>query len=334
MFDLVGDTRIDFLKFAKPAFIASWVLIVVGMFYGIFIRGDSMLGVEFAGGDTLVMRFEEKVPVEDLRKTVTDLRIGDSIIQYQRDLSSGKEALRISTRSNLETSDDAQVSNGAKVEQAVKAAFPGAQFERIALDTIGPSVGTEIQKSAIIASLLALFGILVYVAFRYEFSFAVAAIVATLHDVFMGIAMYCLTGLWGEGRQFNATTVAALLTIIGFSINDTIVIFDRIREDLKLGKRGSFYEIINGALNETLSRTIITSGTTLLAATILFVFGGGPINDFSFLFIVGILVGTYSTIYIASAFILWWHKGERPKLAAPPTTVVEPLDPALAVKTS
>jgi SecD/SecF fusion protein len=129
-----------------------------------------------------------------------------------------------------------------------------------------------------------------------------------------------LTGLFSEGRQFNATMVAAVLTIIGFSLNDKVVIFDRIREDLKLGVRGNFREIINQALNQTLSRTIITSGTVFLATLALFIFGGGAINDFAFTFLVGIITGTYSSIYIASAFVLWWHKGERPKTAAPVTT--------------
>lgn len=331
MMHLVGDTKIDFLKIAKPAFIASWLLIFIGFAYGIFGRGSNMLGIEFAGGDTLVLRFEEKIPVEDLRKTVNDLRIGDSIIQYQRDLSSGKEALRISTASSAEAGIEGEITNGAKVERAIKEAFPNAAFERIFLETIGPSVGREIQESAIIASLLAMFGILVYVAFRYEFSFAVAAIVATVHDILMTVAMYCLTGVWSDGRQFNATFIAGLLTIIGFSINDTIVIFDRIREDLLLGKRGSFKDVINGALNETLSRTLITSGTTLLATGILYVFGGGPINDFAFTFLVGIIVGTYSTIYIASAFLLWWHKGERPKLAATQVTL-DPIQVAQQTK--
>jgi SecD/SecF fusion protein len=131
----------------------------------------------------------------------------------------------------------------------------------------------------------------------------------------MTIGCYCLAnGI--SGREFNATVVAAVLTIIGFSINDTIVIFDRIREDLKMGVRGSFRDLINQALNQTLSRTIITSGTVFLATLSLYVFGGGVINDFAFTFLVGIITGTYSSIYIASALVLWWHKGERPKTAS------------------
>src|SRR2546423_9879040 len=127
----------------------------------------------------------------------------------------------------------------------------------------------------------------------------------------MTIGCYCLAG-----REFNATTVAAILTIIGFSINDTIVIFDRIREDLKLGVRGTFKEVMNKALNQTLSRTIITSGTVFLATMALYLFGGGVINDFAFTFLVGIITGTYSSIFIASALVLWWHKGERPKTSS------------------
>ncbi len=155
---------------------------------------------------------------------------------------------------------------------------------------------------------------MVYVAFRYEFSFAVGAVLAVIHDVLMTIGCYCLTGLFSpHGREFNSTMVAAVLTIIGFSINDTIVIFDRIREDLKLGVRGSFKELINQALNQTLSRTLITSGTVFIATMSLYLFGGGAINDFAFTFLVGIITGTYSSIYIASALVLWWHKGQRPK---------------------
>jgi SecD/SecF fusion protein len=209
---------------------------------------------------------------------------------------------------------------GNKIFQELKKEFPQAGFggqddKPSSTERVGPTVGQEIQQTAIIASLLAMFGILIYVAFRYEFSFAVGAVVAIIHDVLMTLGWYFLTGLFSEhGRELNATSVAAVLTIIGFSINDTIVIFDRIREDLRMGVRGTFRELINQALNQTLSRTIITSGTVFLATLSLFIFGGGPINDFAFTFLVGIITGTYSSIYIASSLVLWWHKGQRPKI--------------------
>ena len=160
------------------------------------------------------------------------------------------------------------------------------------------------------ASFLSLFGILFYVAFRYEFSFSIGAVVAVVHDVFLTLGIFFISG-----RQLSAPMVAAVLTIIGFSLNDKVVIFDRIREDLKLGLRGTFREIINKAINQTLSRTIITSGTVFLSTMSLYWFGGGVINDFAFTFLVGIISGTYSSIFIACALVLWWHKGERPKTA-------------------
>ena len=309
MLHFFGKTNLNFMALAKPAFILSWTIIIIGLGYGIFVRGDKMLGISFKGGDNLTLSFTpgQKVDVDKLRAAlVKDAGVSDPVIQYQQDIvGAGKETL--SVKSEVDSSD--------RVEAALKKDFPNARFSREGggLEKVGPTIGKEIRETAILASLASLFGILVYVAFRYEFSFAVGAVVAVLHDVLMTIGCYCLTGLFGHGREFNSTMVAAVLTIIGFSINDTIVIFDRIREDLKMGVRGSFKEVINQALNQTLSRTIITSGTVFLATMSLYIFGGGAINDFAFTFLVGIITGTYSSIYIASALVLWWHKGLRPK---------------------
>ena len=308
MLHIIKGTNIRFLNFAKPAFIASWLLIVVGIGYGVFVRGHNMLGIEFAGGDELQMRFSQRVETEKVRETLSKAGIGETRIQYQTEGAGSTKRDYLS----VTAAKDA----GLKAEEVLRKAFPESKFERVRMDSVGATIGKEIQKSGVIASLLSLFGILVYVAFRYEFSFAVAAVVAVAHDVLMTIGWYCLTGTVGEGRQFNATFVAALLTIIGFSINDTIVIFDRIREDLKMGAAGSFNQIIDRALNQTLSRTIITSGTVFLATISLYVFGGGAINDFAFTFLVGIITGTYSSIYIASALVVWWHKGKRPAMGA------------------
>jgi SecD/SecF fusion protein len=301
MLHIIRATKLDFMKLVKPAFILSWTIILVGMGYGIFGRGEKMLGVDFLGGDNVTLRFAQKVENHLVRDAITKAGVSDPVVQYQKELSTGKELLRVTSAYNT----------GEKVVSALANAFPAAKFEKAAIDKVGPSIGKEIQQTAIIASLLSLFGILVYVAFRYEFSFAVGAVLAVVHDVLMTIGCYCLAG-----REFNAPTVAAVLTIIGFSINDTIVIFDRIREDLKLGVRGSFKDLINQALNQTLSRTLITSGTVLLATLSLYIFGGGAINDFAFAFLVGIITGTYSSIYIASALVLWWHRGQRPNIGS------------------
>jgi SecD/SecF fusion protein len=315
MLHIIKATNLDFMKFAKPAFVISWTLIFIGIGYG-FYRGKSMFGKDFVGGDTSLFSFEQRVPEERIRAALTAAGVSDALIQYEKDLSSGKQTLRIDTAAE-EPGKAAEVSTADKVRRTVLS-IPEGKFIPRGHEHVGAIVGEAIRKSAIIASLVSLFGILVYVAFRYEFSFAVGAVVAVIHDVLMTIGWYCLAP---SHRQFNATTVAAILTIIGFSINDTIVIFDRIREDLKLGVRGTFKEVMNRALNQTLSRTIITSGTVFLATMSLYLFGGGAINDFAFTFLVGIITGTYSSIYIASALVLWWHKGQRPHIGSGPIAV-------------
>jgi SecD/SecF fusion protein len=306
MLHIIKSAKVNFMKAATPLFILSWTFIILSLGYG-FTRGEKLFGVDFLGGDSTIFSFAQKLDVEQIRSAITATGEEDSQIQYQKDVSGGNETLRVTTSSG----------SAEKVELALEAKFPQAQFKAIGQQQVGAVIGKEIQRSAILASLLSLFGILVYVAFRYEFSFAVGAVVAVIHDVLLAIGCYCIAnGI--SGREFNATVVAAVLTIIGFSINDKIVIFDRIREDLKLGMRGSFKEVINQALNQTLSRTIITSGTVFLATGSLYVFGGGVINDFAFTFLVGIVTGTYSSIYIASVLVLWWHKGERPNIGASP----------------
>jgi SecD/SecF fusion protein len=312
MLHFIRATKLDFMKLAKPAFIISWLLIFIGVGYG-FHRGKSVFGVDFVGGDTINFAFEQKLPVDQIRSVLEKAGVKDPHIQYQKDISSRRETLRVDSLPNT----------GDKVRDTLTQMSSG-KFSVLGRDHVGASIGQEIRRSALIAALLSLFGILVYVAFRYEFSFAVGAVLAVIHDVLMTIGWYCLSG-----REFNATTVAAILTIIGFSTNDTIVIFDRIREDLKLGIRGSFREVMNQALNQTLSRTLITSGTVFIATLSLYIFGGGAINDFAFTFLIGIITGTYSSIYIASALVLWWHKGQRPHIGSGPIAA----EPAAKVQT-
>lgn len=314
MLQLIKETKINFMRFATPASFASWILILGGLAYGIFGRGEKLLGIDFAGGDNLTLSFAQRIDIDQVREELEKVGVTDAEVDYPRDVAGQagqNEVLRIVSPRDT----------GIKVEQQLKTAFPEANFERVQFDQVGPVVGQAIQQSAILAGLLSMFGILVYVAFRYEFSFAVGSVVAIIHDVLMTVAIFALTGLgstltggWIEARQFDANFVAAILTIVGFSINDTIVIFDRIREDLKLGYPGTFKDIINRALNQTLSRTIITSGTVFLATLALYLFGGRTINSFAFTFLVGIVTGTYSTIYIASALLHRWHKGQRPAL--------------------
>lgn len=305
MWHLIKSTKLDFMQIAKPLFILTWVFAIGAMIYGGVARGSHLFGVDFTGGDSTTFSFVQKVNVDKIREALAAVGQKDAQIQYQTDVSGGSQTLRVASAPN----------SASKVEQALETQFPQAHFKVVSETQIGAEFGKELRYSAIAACVMAMLGILIYVGFRYEFSFGLGAIVAVVHDVVLTIGCYCLANEI-SGRQFNTTVVAAVLTIIGFSINDKVVIFDRIRENLKLGARGNFKEIINQALNQTLSRTIITSGTVFIATACLYIWGGGEINDFAFTFLVGIVTGTYSSIYIASAFVLWWHKGKAPTIGA------------------
>jgi SecD/SecF fusion protein len=163
----------------------------------------------------------------------------------------------------------------------------------------------------LIAMITAILGIIIYITIRFEFAFAIGAIVATIHDVLLTVGIYCLMG-----KQFSLTIIAALLTIVGYSVNDTIVVFDRIREDLKLVRGKSYFDIANMSLNQTLSRTLLTSLTTLLTVTMLLVFGGGAINDFALTMFIGIIIGTLSSIFVATPVMLLWHRDKAPEAPA------------------
>jgi SecD/SecF fusion protein len=315
MFHIIRSANVNFMKIATPLALATTIFTIASLGFGI-TRGDQLFGIDFRGGDSTWFGYSQKVDEKDVRAALAPIGEKDAQIQYQH--SGNENTLAITSSEN----------SAQKVETALKNKFPQAKFTVVQRQEVGGTFSSDVKQSAVIASLMAMFGILVYVAFRYEFSFAVAAVIAVLHDVLFAIGAYCVAN-YVSGRQFNSTVVAAILTIIGFSINDKIVIFDRIREDLKLGVRGTFKEVINQALNQTLSRTIITSGTVFLATLSLFIWGGGVINDFAFTFLIGIIIGTYSSIYIASVIVLRWHKGQRPAIGASATQVAVQTQPAV-----
>jgi SecD/SecF fusion protein len=320
MLSFVKGSKIGFLGYAKPAAILSAIVLLIGLGWGIVGQGKKALGVDFVGGDAITYTFNQRIDVGKLRPVLEKTAYqsegkeqtvgGDILIQYQKSLGdTGDHSERLVVT--------APVDSGSAITAALKANFADAGFDEQFKRQVGAVIGSEILKSAIESVVLALFGILFYVALRFEFSFSVAAVIAVIHDFVVTLGIYILIG-----GQISAPIIAALLTVIGFSINDTIVIFDRIREDLKLGVRGTFREVIDKALNQTLSRTIITSGTTLIAVLSLALFGGGVINDFAITLLIGVVVGTYSSIYVASAIVLWWHKGERPKMGGPENAAV------------
>jgi len=298
---LMEQPKLNFMSYKKPAFAISWLLVIGGILYGVS-RGEKAVGVDFRGGDQLTFEFtpSERKDVDPLLNALGQEGIVGAKIQYQSGGDS-KERLQVTVRDG---------DGDGAIGVLAKAFASDEGFKKVSQLHTGESISDEILQGAIKSLLIALFAILVYVTFRYEFSFALGAILAIIHDILMTLGLFFL---WGG--ELNAPVMAAVLTIIGFSINDTIVIFDRIREDLKLNVKGSFTEIMNGAINKTLSRTIITSGTTLLAAGSLFMFGGGAIHSFAFVLLAGVVTGTYSSIFIAGSLVLWKNKGKKPSLA-------------------
>jgi len=296
---LMEQPKFNFMIYAKYAFGISWFLVIVGIAYGVSL-GEKAVGVDFRGGDQVTFEFTEKKKVDPLRVALDQAGIKGAKIQYQSGGDS-KERLQVTVRDG--DGDDA-------IGVLAKEFTTDEGFKKVSQLHTGESISGEILQGATKSLLIALFAILVYVTFRYEFSFALGAILAICHDVLMTLGLFFM---WGG--ELSAPVMAAVLTIIGFSINDTIVIFDRIREDLKLNVKGSFTEIMNGAISKTLSRTIITSGTTLLAAGSLFLFGGGAIHSFAFVLLAGVVTGTFSSIFIAGSLVLWKNKGKKPSLA-------------------
>lgn len=229
--------------------------------------------------------------------------LGDVSANYQSLIGQDLEVLKIQT----------PFDQARPVLEVLQKAFPDAGLEEAGINQIGASVSKSIQWNALISVICALGGILLYVALRFEVGYGIGAVVATIHDVLMTIGIFVICGALGifVSGQFTAPMLAAILMIVGYSINDTIVAFDRIREELELNPGSDLRNIINLSISRVFSRTLLTSITTLLAAISLYVFGAGVIIDFSFIFIVGIITGTFSSIFIASPVFYWWHKGDR-----------------------
>ena len=271
MADLIGKTNIDFLGQRKAALIISIVATIgLGAFFA--MRGSGNFGIDFRGGDRLVLEAKGDKPSEtQVRTALEGLKLADSTVQTEKSATS--EFLVI--RSPMDTS--------SQVDAHIKAQFPQAQFETKGTEKVGSAVGDELIRSSVIALALGLVGILIYVAVQFEVSFAVSAMIALIHDLVLTIGIYSLCG-----REISLIFIGAVLTIAGYSVSDTIVVFDRIREGVRSDRGGSIYKIVNRSINDTLSRTVLTGGTTLLALA------------------VGVVVGTYSSIYIAAPVVLWW----------------------------
>ncbi len=288
---ILKESHIDFLGKRRIAAIVSGALMVICLL-SILFRGFNF-GLDFTGGTVIELGYAQPVEVADITATLAEEGIVDATVQY---FGSNRDILiRIAPQEGEEAS--AQLSD--RVFRLLSAnAETAVELRRV--EFVGPQVGEELREQGGLAILFALIGILVYVALRFEWRFAVGAVAALLHDVLFTIGMFSIFYI-----PFDLTVLAAVLAVIGYSLNDTIVIFDRIRENFRKMRKGTVIEISNRSVNQTLSRTIITSGTTLLVLLALYFLGGAAIAGFSLALIIGVLVGTYSTIYIATAAAVW-----------------------------
>ena len=287
MLEFVRQPRFDFIGRRKAAYFISLSLIVFGL-VSLGLRGRKNMGIDFAGGSLQEFRFARAVAADEVRRALKEIDLGDSVIQQYE----GKRNILI------RTSADSADTICAKFQEA----FGQNKFEVLRIEKVGPAVGRELTAKAAKALIFSLIGICIYISLRFEFRFAAAAIIALFHDVLISAGALSLTG-----REFSIPVIAALLTVVGYSINDTIVVFDRIREDLRLMRKSGYKEIVNASINQTLSRTLLTSMTTFLVVGALFFLGGAVINDFAFVLLVGVIVGTYSSIFVAAPLLVDWH---------------------------
>jgi preprotein translocase subunit SecF len=305
---ILGETNIDFLKWRVPAFALS-ALIILGGLATMMTRGLP-LGIDFTGGTVLRLRFDQPVSEDAIRDALATLP-GDKVVQLLvPGVGDPENEILIRLPPTIAVEEGANLGlAGEQAEQMIRDANVGS-FELLARDVVGPVIGEDLKNKGIAATLTALAGILIYVGFRFRFTFAVGAIVAVFHDILVTLAF-----LTWFGFDLSLNVVAAILTITGYSVNDTIVVFDRVRENQRTMRRDAVGAIVNAAVNQTLSRTIITSGTTLLAVGSLFVLGGDVLRSFGFTMIVGVITGTYSTVFIASAVAIVLSKDRRPAKA-------------------
>lgn len=301
MMQLLHDVNIDWLGKMK-IYGAFTVLVLVLGIYTFFFGNKIPLGVDFKEGTIVYVKFSPEVTAESIRAAVQKGGIRDARIQGYGSPANNEYIIA------LETAPNEQALDAGK--QAIIAALTnspvGGKFEVRKAEIVGPQVGDQLRRQALLATLYSLVGMLVYLAFRFEFIYGLAAVVAVIHDTWFTLMVFSLTK-----TEISLTVIAALLTLIGYSMNDTIVIFDRIRENLKVSRRESLVEIVNKSINQTLSRTFLTSGLTFLTVLSLYLFGGDVLHGFSFALVVGILVGTYSSIAVAAPVLVVYDNWKK-----------------------
>jgi len=306
MIQFLGKTNIDFIGKRKISFVISAIVALIGIIGVISIaRGTANMGIDFTGGTALQLQFDKPVALADARKALHAAGI-------EAELQEIKDGNKLLVKMPLK----AQISIGKAsqaVPEAITKALPGVAVTVDSTTEIGPAIGDKLRKDTLVAVAIALLGIVCYIAWRFDFKFGIGAVVATLHDILAMFAVFYLLN-----KEINLLFVTAVLTIAGYSLTDTVVIFDRIRENLHKDLKGSLHKIFNTSINETLSRTIVTSLTTFFAAAALYFFGGEVINDFALALLVGVGVATYSSVFVASPVVITLEERALKKMSAEP----------------
>ncbi len=298
MLEIIKNTKIDFMGKKYIAFAFSGILSVIGIIAIIQIaNGKANLGIDFAGGTAIQLKFEKPVVLHDIRLALENGGLKDFDLQ---DLPTENKILIREKKTEHKLGQTSET-----ITNIISQKLPEDKYIVDSTTEIGPKVGSKLRVDAAKAAVFAVIGILIYVAFRFQFNFGVGATIATFHDVLAVLGVFYLLG-----REINLILVTALLTIAGYSLTDTVVVFDRIRENLRTRHREPLETVMNASINEVLSRTIVTSMTVLLTSFALFFFGGEVIHDFALAMIMGVIIGTYSSIFIASPTVLFW-KGKK-----------------------
>lgn len=299
MIEIVKNTKIDFMGLKKYAFAFSAILVLIGFVGTVQIyRGKANLGIDLAGGTSIQLKFEKPFSMNEIRSLLAKAGHGEATLQE----ISGENILLVKLRAGGKQ-DEKMVAT--PVVNLLRQSLPGNPFIVESVSEIGPSIGNKLRRDAELALLMSAIAIIVYLAWRFEFKFGVAATIATFHDIFTIVGIF-----WIFGIEKDLLFITALLTIGGYSLTDTVVVFDRIRENIRLRKMKTFSETINLSVNEVLSRTIITSVTVFIATLSLLIFGGHVLRNFALALAMGIVVGTYSSVFVASPILALW-RGEK-----------------------
>ena len=288
------DVNIDFVGKRKIAFIVSVALILIGL-ASLVVKGGPNYGIDFAGGTLVQVQFAQPTDATAIKQALADLKLGSPVVQSFGD-NQNEFLIRVEQASGELKGLSVQIQN------ALEQTYAEGDVDIGRVEMVGPQVGKDLRSKGLKALFYAMLGLLAYISWRFEFRFAVGAIVALVHDVLITLGAFSLFG-----KEIDLPIIAAFLAIIGYSLNDTIIVYDRIRENSGKHNKESFNFIVNRSINETLSRTLLTSGTTLLVVLALFILGGGVIHNFAFAMLVGVLIGTYSSIFIASPVLIFWQ---------------------------